>query len=69
MPQGRLFFVLPGSFMELPITLCFLDVTFDIKRRGSARIERASVPEVPCATARAGPLTVGGSQGLSWNYP
>ena len=52
----------PAPFMELPITLCFLDVTFDIKRRGSARIERASVPEVPCATARAGPLNVGGSQ-------
>ena len=50
-------------FMELPITLCFIDVIFDIKRRGSAQIGRASVPEVPCATARADPLTVGGSPG------
>ena len=38
--------------MELPITLCFIDVTFDIKQRGSAQIGRASVPKVPCATAR-----------------
>ena len=38
--------------MELPITLCFMDVTLDIRQRGSAQIGRASVPEVPCAAAR-----------------
>ena len=49
-------------FMELPITLCFMDITFEKKRQGSAQSGRASVPEVPYATARADPLTVGGSQ-------
>ena len=48
--------------MELPITLCFMDVTLDIKQRGSAQIGRASVPEVPCATARW-PANVGTPKG------
>ena len=38
--------------MELPITLCFMDTTFDIKQRGSTQIGCASVPEVPCASAQ-----------------
>ena len=55
--------LVPASpFMELPVSLCFMDNTFDMKRRGPARIERAGVPEAACATARAGPVNAGGSQ-------
>ena len=55
--------LVPASpFMELPVSLCFMDNTFDMKRRGSVRIERAGFPEAACATARAGPVNAGGSQ-------